>query len=265
MTPMAGLVSEFALSGKKIHYMILTHPHADHLAGLREFFKTAQNVKVGIFLENKDVYAGSTLASLRDSVNARAGRGELDYRDTDNACNDGAPICTVLLDGGARMHILDPKPTDGNPNNRSVAVKLVGPDSASFTMWMAGDAEHGALDWFDDVASYDVSPGMNVNVLKAGHHGSCNGISSRLLDLLTPSYVTMGVSSTNTYSHVHTQTKTLLTSRSIPWYRTDENGRITIATPGTVGGGYTVTVAGGVASMSGDADAASASAECIAL
>lgn len=259
---MASLISEFSLSGKTLHYMILTHQHSDHLAGLREFFKTVRNVKIGIFWENKDVYSGSTLASLRDSANARAGRGELDYRDTDDACGTGAAICTILLDGGARMHILEPKPTDSNVNNRSVAVKLVGPDSASFTMWMAGDAEHDAIAWFDDTASYDVAPGMNVDVLKAGHHGSCNGITSRLLDLLTPTYVTMGVSSTNTYGHVHEQTKDLLSGRSIPWYRTDENGRITITTPGTVGGGYTLTAATGSASMDGDADAVSASAEC---
>lgn len=265
MTNMASLISEFGLSGKTLHYMVVTHPHSDHLAGLREFFKTAQNVDVGIFWENKDTYSGSTLASLRDSANARAGRGELDYRDTDDACGTGAAICTIRLDGGARMHLLDPKPTDANPNNRSGAVKLVGPDSASFTMWMAGDAEHDAIAWFDDTAAYGVSPGMDVDVLKAGHHGSCNGITSRLLDLLTPAYVTMGVSSTNTDKHVHTQTKDLLGARSIPWYRPDENGRITITTPGTPGAGYSVTTATGSASMDGDADDASLDSECDTL
>lgn len=264
-TAMASVISEFGLTGKKVHLMVMTHPHADHLAGLREFFKTVRDVDVGIFLENKDVYAGSTLQSLRDSVNARLGRGELQYRDTDDPCGTGAAVCTFLLDGGARLRVMKPKPTDANPNNRSVAIKLVGPDSASFTMWMAGDAEHDAIEWFDDVAGYDTSPGMNVDVLKAGHHGSCNGITSRLLDLLTPTYVTMGVSSTNTYGHVHTQTKTLLTARGIPWYRTDENGRITITTPGTPGGGYSVTTVTGGASLAGDADGTSASSECVSL
>jgi competence protein ComEC len=106
---------------------------------------------------------------------------------------------------------------------------------------------------------------MNVDVLKAGHHGSCNGISTRLLDLTTPTYVTMGVSSTNTYGHVHTQTKTLLSGRSIPWYRTDENGRITITSPGTVGGGYTTSYVRGSASMNGSADATSADSSCNSL
>ena len=61
---------------------------------------------------------------------------------------------------------------------------------------------------------------------------------------------------------MHTQTKDLLTSRSIPWYRSDGNGRITFRTPGTAGGGYTVTVEKGVASMDGAADDTSSQTAC---
>jgi beta-lactamase superfamily II metal-dependent hydrolase len=104
-----------------------------------------------------------------------------------------------------------------------------------------------------------------VDVVKGNHHGSCNGIDSRFLDLTTPSWITFGVSSTNGYEHVHTQTKTLLSGRSIPWYRTDENGRITFTSPGTPGGGYSVSVESGVASMDGDADATSPQPACASL
>ncbi|HEX6749217.1 MAG TPA: lamin tail domain-containing protein [Longimicrobium sp.] len=265
MTTMASRISSLGLDNQTINYMILSHAHDDHYAGLREFFKTSHSIRIGYFFENKDASAASTLASLRDSINARVGRGELTYRDTDDPCATGASVCTILLDGGARLHVLKPKTSDTNPNNRSVAVKLVGPDSASFTMWMAGDAEHEEIEWFDNTAGYDTSLGMNVDVLKADHHGSCNGITSRLLDLLTPTYVTMGVSSTNTYHHVHTQTKTLLTSRSIPWYRTDENGQITFTSSGAPGGGYSVSISRGSASMSGSADAASSDTSCNSL
>jgi competence protein ComEC len=234
-TAMASFISEFGLDHGRIDLMVLTHGHSDHLTGLREFYKSSHDIDVTYFLENEDATTGSTLTSLRDSVNARVSRGELTYLDSDDPCGTGAAICTFLLDGGARLHVLRPKPTDSNSNNRSVAVKLIGPDSASFTMWMAGDAEHEEITYFDSTATYDTGPGMDVTVLKADHHGSCNGISSRLLDMTTPSYVTMGVGSSNTYGHVHNQTKTLLSSRSIPWYRTDENGRITFTTPGTAG------------------------------
>jgi beta-lactamase superfamily II metal-dependent hydrolase len=263
MGRMADLINEFGMAGGKIDLMIMSHAHYDHHGGLREFFKTAHNISIPIFYENKDAQVSSTLAELRDTLTARAGRSVTDYRDTDDPCGTGAAICTFTLDGGARLHIMKPKPT-GDPNDRSVPVKLVGPDSASFTMWLSGDAEHGAIAYFDSIG-YNVSPGMNVDVVKGNHHGSCNGITSRFLDVTTPSWITFGVSATNGYHHVHTQTKDLLTARSVPWYRSDENGRITFTTPGTPGGGYQVAVETGVASMNGDADDTSSQAECANL
>lgn len=263
LSRMADLIGEFGMAGGTIDMMFMSHAHYDHHGGLREFFKTTHDIDIPIFFENKDAGTSTTLAELRDSITARAGRSEVDYRDTDDPCGTGAAICTFVLDGGARLHVMKPKPT-GDVNDRSVPIKLVGPDSASFTMWFSGDAEHGALAYFDSIG-YDVSPGMNVDVVKGNHHGSCNGITSRFLDLTSPSWITFGVSATNGYHHVHTQTKTLLSGRSIPWYRSDENGRITFTTPGTPGGGYSVSVEAGTASMDGDADDTSSQTECNSL
>jgi beta-lactamase superfamily II metal-dependent hydrolase len=260
---MADLIGEFGMAGGTIDMMFMSHAHYDHHGGLREFFKTAHGISVPVFFENKDTQVSSTLQELRDTLTARAGRSVLDYRDTDDPCGTGAAICTFVLDGGAKLHVMKPKPS-GDANDRSVPLKLVGPDSASFSMWLSGDAEHGALAYFDSVG-YDVSPGMNVDVVKGNHHGSCNGISSRFLDLTSPSWITFGVSATNGYHHVHTQTKTLLSGRSVPWYRSDGNGRITFTTPGTPGGGYTVAVEKGTASMHGAADETSSQPECASL
>ena len=75
-------------------------------------------------------------------------------------------------------------------------------------------------------------------------------------------YITFGVSATNGYHHVHEQTKDLLTTYGIPWYRSDGNGRITFTTPGTAGGGYTVSVEKGTPSMHGAADETSSQSAC---
>ena len=53
--------------------------------------------------------------------------------------------------------------------------------------------------------------------------------------------------------------------RSIPWYRSDENDRITFTTPGTPGGGYSVSVEAGTPSLDGDADETSSQSECANL
>jgi competence protein ComEC len=230
------------LNGDTVDAVILTHQHADHYQGLRELFASRRHIVVRFFWENQDPSPNVTLARLRDSIAARVTAGSLVYRDTDDPCANGQPICNITLRGGAVLHILRPDPKGRGANNRSVALKLVGPDSASFTMWMAGDAEHQAIQWFDRTAKYGVNPGMKVDVLKADHHGSCNGVTSRYLDLVKPSLLVVSLGAVNDYGHMHEQAKALYRNAGVPWYRTDQNGTITLRSPGTVGGKYSVSV-----------------------
>jgi beta-lactamase superfamily II metal-dependent hydrolase len=259
------LLDSLGLNNTTIDVVILSHEHYDHHSGLRELFRSSRNITVRYFFENGNAYTNTALSQLRDSVSARAARGQLVYRDTDDPCANGAVLCTITLNGGARLHVMRPNPAGTTANNRSTPVKLVGPDSASFSMWFAGDAEHEAIDWFDTGANYDVWPGMNVDVLKADHHGSCNGVRSRYVDMLTPDWVTFSLAAVNDYGHVHNQTKELFTQYGRPWYRTDQNGTVTIRSPGTPGGGYTISVTRGAQSATGPSDRASSQTACQAL
>lgn len=257
---MGRLLDSLGLRGQTIDVVVLTHPHYDHHSGLRALFDSRRRINVRFFFENLDPYPNAALATLRDSVTARATRGELVVRDTDDPCANGQPTCTITLRGGARLHIMRPYPK-GEPNQRSVALKLVGPDSASFSMWMAGDAEHDAIRWFDE-QDYDVRPGMDVDVLKLDHHGSCNGITGRYLELTTPDWAVASLAARNEYGHMHAQTLSLLRAAGVPWYRTDQNGTITITSPGTPGGGYTITPSRGGRDTRGPSDRRSTQQGC---
>jgi competence protein ComEC len=154
-----------------------------------------------------------------------------------------------------------PFSTSDGANNRSTAVKLIGPDSASFTMWLAGDAEREEIGWFE-TAGYARNPGMRVNVLKADHHGSCNGVTPRYLALTDPQWVVASLGTGNGYGHMHAQAKKIYRGAHVPWYRTDQNGTITIRTPGTVGGGFKVTPERGGTSLDGPSDRVSHQPGC---
>src|SRR5689334_11858419 len=142
MSRLGQLLDSLQLNDSTFDVVILTHPHADHLVGLRELFTSDRHIAVRFFFENKDPFPTANLRHLRDSIIARVDRGELIYRDTDDPCANGAKLCTITMKGGAKLHIMRPlpasNPASSDPNNRSVAIKLVGPDSASFTMWLAG-------------------------------------------------------------------------------------------------------------------------------
>ena len=256
------LLDSLGLNGQTIDLVVLSHEHYDHHSGLLELFKSSRNITVRYFEENQNVYSNTQLQRLRDSIKARASRGTLIYRDTDDPCANGSAICTFTLNGGAKIHVLKPNPAGTTPNNRSAAEKIVGPDSASFTMWLAGDAEQEAIGWFLGASGYTTNPGMKVNVMKADHHGSCNGVTNAYVNAIDPSWVLAGVSATNSYGHMHTQAKTLYSAHSKPWYRTDGNGTVVLSTPGTAGGGFSVTVQKGSTSMSGAGDKASSQTQC---
>ena len=247
----ARLIDRFGLAGSTIDAVILTHQHYDHYAGLREVFRTSRRITVRYVFENKDPSPSTSLAQLRDSIIAGAKRGELDYRDTDDPCGTGARECTITLRGGARLRLLRPDPQGQGPNNRSAVVKLVAPDSAAFAMWLAGDAEQQEISWFD-ATDYDKTPGMRAAVLKGDHHGSCDGISPRYLDLVRPEVVVLSLQAVNDYGYVHSQTLDLLRAQRIPWYRTDQNGTITITVPPRAK--YSVSVERGGPNMRGPTD-----------
>lgn len=260
---MGQLLDSLQLNGTTIDAVILSHAHYDHHAGLRELFRASRNITVRYFFENKDAYTNAALTQLRDSINARVSRGQLIYRDTDDPCGNGSALCTLTLNGGAKLHVMRPNPAGSTPNNRSTPLKLVGPDSASFSMWFSGDAEREAQDWFvGSGSSYTSYPGMKVSVAKANHHGSCNGVQSSFIRATNPDWVTFSLAAVNDYGHAHTQTKDLYGSFGKPWYRTDQNGTITFRSPGTAGGGYTVSVVAGAASASGPSDRASTQTSC---
>ena len=245
------LLDQLGISGSTVDAVILTHEHYDHYSGLRELFRSRRGVSVRYLFENKNPYSNASLAQLRDSIIARARRGQLTYRDTDDPCGTGAPTCTITMRGGARLQLLRPDPRGAGPNNRSAAVRLLAPDSTRFTMWLAGDAEQQEITWFD-ATDYDRTPGMRATALKGDHHGSCDGISPRYLDLIRPQMVALSLAGRNDYGYVHAQTLDLLSSRRIPWYRTDQNGTITITVP--MRANFGVAVERGRPNMRGPSD-----------
>jgi competence protein ComEC len=254
-------LDRYGINGDTIDAVILTHAHGDHYLGLRELFVKRRRITVRYLWENQDPSPNVTLRQLRQQISARVRDGSLTYRDTDDPCATGEPQCVIFLRGGATLHILRPDPAGEGANNRSVAVKLVAADS-QFAMWFAGDAEHQEIDWFGQAAGYAQNPGMRSDVLKLDHHGSCDGITSRYLDLVRPSLAIASLDAVNDYGHMHAQAKELLLRRQVDWYRTDQNGTVTLRWPAVAGNGFSIEVERGGRNLNGPSDRRSRQAAC---
>jgi beta-lactamase superfamily II metal-dependent hydrolase len=103
---------------------------------------------------------------------------------------------------------------------------------------------------------------MSVSILKADHHGSCNGVTNAYVNATNPIWVLAGVGATNSYGHMHTQAKSLYAAHGTSWYRTDGNGTVVVVAPGTVGSGFAVSVQKGTSNMDGGGDKPSTQTDC---
>jgi competence protein ComEC len=106
---------------------------------------------------------------------------------------------------------------------------------------------------------------MRVDVLKADHHGSCNGVTERYLDATRPLVVVVPVGAINDYGHMHVQAKNALARRQIPWYRTDRNGTITIRSSGTAGSKYSIRLEHRGVSLAGRSDRVAHQPKCAGM
>jgi beta-lactamase superfamily II metal-dependent hydrolase len=63
---------------------------------------------------------------------------------------------------------------------------------------------------------------------------------------------------------MHTQAKDIYKQAKAPWYRTDQNGTITIRSPGVAGGGFTITPERQGVDLDGPSDRVSHQSDCAA-
>lgn len=200
---------------KRLEALVLTHPHADHVGGAAAVLRSMPVERViepGMPL-GSPVYLETLRAAEERGVPWSAARQD-----------------RVLRVDGVEILFLWPAPeaveAPEDPNDVS-AVLLV--RYAGFGALLTGDAPA----WVEErlVARYGDS--LDVDVLKAGHHGSRTASSARLLDAATPELAVVSAGLRNDYGHPHAEVLRRLQARGIPVARTDQDGTVRVeAEPG---------------------------------
>ena len=196
---------------KTIDYLILTHPHEDHISAADEVIDT---YKIGKVIMPA---ISHTTQAYKNVLNAMKAKGLKITKPV---------VGTKYTIGKAYFTILAPNnyKYGDNLNNYSVAMKLVNGNNSFIFI---GDSETEAI---DDILANKIN--INADVLMCGHHGSKTSTTSGLLKAVSPTYAVISVGK-NSYGHPSDATLQLLKNYKVKTYRTDENGTITATSTGT--------------------------------
>lgn len=206
------LVNLFKNMGiSKIDYLIGTHPHEDHIGGLDNIVRDFDIGKV--YMPNKytDTKTFEYLIEAIENKQLKITKpvsGDYIYNTDDLKIRILAPISAEY----------------SNLNDYSICIRMDYKDSSFL---LTGDAEKKVEDEIL-AKNYDI----DVDVFKAGHHGSTTSNSNKFLNKVTPEYTIISVGTENEYGHPHDEILATLQQRGSKVFRTDLNGTIKVTTDG---------------------------------
>ena len=194
-----------------IDYMILTHPHEDHIGGAVKIINNLQVKNVIMTDASNDVVTFSRLIGVIEDSGVRV--IEAQVGNTYNVDGIGLRILAPLAD-------LD------DFNEYSVVTRV---EYGDVSMIVTGDAESGSEELMLEAYT---SGELDADLIKLGHHGSNTSSTSEFLAAVSPKWAIASCGLDNPYGHPHQQTLERARELGIPVLRTDEMGTIVFATDG---------------------------------
>lgn len=199
----------------KLRYVIATHPHSDHIGAMAAVLE-----RVGadeIFLPNiADKYAPTSkmylnLLSTVDSKNIKA-----EFLSENR---------TVDFNG-VKITVLAPVQQTNSYNNMSLITKL---EFGDMTALLLGDAENKEI---NSVLKANQSFDFSAHIILLGHHGSNTSLNKKLMSLTKSDTAVISCGADNPYGHPSSEVVDYLNKNGLTYYRTDENGDISLITDG---------------------------------
>lgn len=195
-----------------LDYVVATHPHADHIGGMREVLEAFNVGEIWMPDADSDT---KTYEKLLETVDAKK-----------IPLHVAAAGKTVLSNESLSIDVIAPCSAEYDDlNDYSAVISLTyGKTRFIFT----GDAE--ALSEAEILKS---GVSLSADVLKLGHHGSSTSSSEAFVKAVDPKWGIISCGEGNSYGHPHRETLALAEKLGIELLRTDLLGTIVMTSDGT--------------------------------
>ncbi len=190
---------------ERIDYLVATHPHADHIAGMKSVIQEFEIGKVFMpkVTHTTKTFENMLLAIKEKGLKITTARAGVTVMEADDLQLIFAAPCGTSYD---------------SLNDYSAVVRIrYGNTACIFT----GDAEA-----FSEEEMLDSGMELQADLLKVSHHGSSSSTIQEFLEAVSPEYAVISVGDENQYGHPHRETLDKLEEAGIAVYRTDQDGTV---------------------------------------
>lgn len=197
------------LNYQKIDYVIGTHPHTDHIGGLKNIINTFE---IGKIFMPKVVSTTKTYESLLMAI-----------KDKNLKINTAKAGTSIIDTDALKINILAPNNSIYTElNNYSVVTKITYGTTKFLFM---GDAEK--------LSENEIKENVTADVIKIGHHGSNTSSSIDFIKKVNAKYGIISVGLNNKYNLPKEETITNWENSGTKIYLTSTNGTIRASSDGT--------------------------------
>ena len=199
----------------KIDILIATHPHEDHIGGMKAIVENFEIGKIYMpeIAENQ-IPTTKVYEKLLEAIDEKGLK-----------ITQATPGTVIFDQDDAVMTILAPNSEKySDLNSYSIVTKFTyGQKSFLFTGDAEADSEEEMIE-----KGYD----LKCDILKCGHHGSSTSNSIEFLRAVSPDYAIISCGENNDYGHPHEEVVKALQEMGISIYRTDQQKTILVECDG---------------------------------
>ncbi len=202
----SGIIDELkTLAVDTLHWVIATHPHADHIAGLIDVLQTFPVINV---LDPGVDHSSRIYGNYRELVNA----GAISY-------TRGFAGWSYSFTDDFAMEVIHPDTlTQYDINNSSIVIRM---QLGSTYALLTGDAEHEAENAIL-ASGFDI----DSDIIKVGHHGSKTSSSNEFIAAVSPEWGIILCGEDNKYNFPHAEALAVYQANQTSLFQSDTHGDV---------------------------------------